>query len=151
MNNLLGTLDAVIANLQLILANKEILSIKDDVCKERFVVIPGLRDNYGGITFSLRAGLCRNANLWSLDALGYQIPTIKGNETVSLNLHLADKFVHTYYDSDHLARKRPQYSYLSYPICDDEHRGKWLNPVRWDYVQFCLDELTHLRETGEIK
>lgn len=141
-------LNRVVMNLQLILANKEILMAKNDPDLGEPIQIEGLKGEHFG--FNLRNGLCSNANLWELYDVGIpEIPTPLGS--LPLILYIAHRFINTYYNKEHPIRSSNSPRYLSYPIYGDVRHEKWLNPIRWEYTQFCLDELTYLRKTGALR
>lgn len=93
--------------------------------------------------FNLRRGLCRNADLWSLDH--YYFDSNLGH--VSILEYLGRKWIKQGDKGKNHVNPVPDFvdgiHYISLKL--------WANPERWKYTEFVRDELTYFIEHGEFK
>lgn len=143
-------INQVILNLQVLLDNKALIKKHADKDFIRRLDFPGEDD-----PFYYRDGVCNNADFWVLgeyqiDKAGY---ILLSEQYAALNIsrrpvhdsmleYLGAKFIIT----------RNTGGSILYPIAPygEPTQGKWLNEIRWDYVQFCLDELKYFVLNGKV-
>ncbi|ADJ19404.1 hypothetical protein Acj133p057 [Acinetobacter phage 133] len=143
-------INQVILNLQVLLDNKEL--IKKHAGKDliRRLDIPGEDD-----PFYYRDGVCNNADFWVLgeyriDKAGHAILSEQYNVLGITRRPVHDSMLE-YLGAKFIITRNTGGS-IMYPIAShgEPVQGKWLNEVRWDYVQFCLDELKYFVDNGKV-
>lgn len=148
-------LEKVLNNLNIILENKELIMSSS---KETDYIEFG-KDYFSDCVchptkFSFSAGLCDNANLWLLyeerfedNGIVLYIENLDKNfESMSFMSYLGNKF-----SWERNKQKRTFVPVLSTIEGKDYSNDLWKNPQRWEYLEFCIEEVGHFLKTSTLK
>lgn len=148
-------LDVVISNIEIILRNKDRIIneiMLHDSLDDFDIYIEGLIPNSGSPArsfpgrFRTCVGLCANANLWALrhvDSFGSALDMIKGSNNQEF---VASRLGKLFIDQYGYSESQLEEVSSSYPIYGDtQYASKWLNSIRWEFVEFCLEKLKEVR------
>ncbi|ADG59968.1 hypothetical protein Acj9p068 [Acinetobacter phage Acj9] len=135
----------VIANLEIIKANREVIERLSKLHEKPAALHFGELDNGRSREFHFWVGVCSNADFWSLPCISTfkycSLPMItQSDDSMTLGNLLAKEFVehHTDYNLGENAVN------TSYPILHIAGVATWNNEYRWKYVDFCIDTLTKI-------
>lgn len=149
--NLKDSIELVLNNLKTIKLNKNLICETDKIDHKNSVITlnPPLRTNYDGIyKFRTRNLVCGNVGMYNLDSFVisksyFSDKYIKFlNDTNFQEFDLMDSIAHKYLHFN------PSYEYdLVYPV-PGEHN--WLNPKRWEYVDYLIAEFEYYLKHGDF-
>lgn len=143
----------VIKNLELLLQHKEAIqewSLEGSLEVFDFPEEGMSRNGNSGTGHLHRlAGVCYVADLWYVDKKFEDDETYYGvNNLVE---HLGKKFISTRYLT--LPDQHKKFVSVVNPVStmDWSYCQKWTNPLRWDYIEFCLAELKYIHDNdGQV-
>lgn len=144
--------------LEAILANKDTIKSLDCDREEYLDTVIDLVDKDGNpFRFAFHQGVCSNGDLWSIDDMFELIGEDSRNYNKVMNYSF-DYSDNTFLDKLGITfcldvSKKFDYEGVPYcvsPIVNKDRSYKlWQNEQRWEYVEYCLEKINFVIETGK--